>query len=305
MNKLFDSPHGSRGMQTRMVRRTCAAIEHATERPVLSWRNHAYRFDRHTSHALAEAGVRVWSDEVDPNRVGPYRARERSRDPSDQHDARSRAPLSRRTDGRDDPPCQKAAVLLRRCLAGARRARDGDDRRAWRCRHDPGTSPLYEGRGRLEDVRTSVLGAVGVSQRMGNGNGGVCARTHGNPSCERHTMTEAASRHRPPSSRRCRTRAADHLGERVTLGCPSVSRTSIRTTARCSARIGKGLVREGPRQLEIRRPSRREPHRGLVRPLRKFAVSKPRSTRSDSWLVFNADSPCSAITLAASRGETW
>ena len=73
LGKLFGSPHGSSAMQTRMVERTCVAIERTTARPVLSWRNHAYFFDAHTSRALADAGVRVWSDEVDLERTGPHR----------------------------------------------------------------------------------------------------------------------------------------------------------------------------------------------------------------------------------------
>ena len=73
MNKLFGSPHGSRAMQARMVDRTRVAIERATARPVLSWRNHAYNFDVHTPRVLADAGIRVWSDQVDPDRLGPYR----------------------------------------------------------------------------------------------------------------------------------------------------------------------------------------------------------------------------------------
>jgi hypothetical protein len=72
VNKLFRSPHGSRGMQARMVRRTCGAISRVTERPVLSWRNHAYAFDENTADALADAGIRVWSDRVELDRTEPY-----------------------------------------------------------------------------------------------------------------------------------------------------------------------------------------------------------------------------------------
>jgi hypothetical protein len=73
VNRLLGSPHGSRAMQARMVRRTCSTIGRVTGQQVLSWRNHAYSFDRHTPHALAERGIRVWSDEVDLGRTGPYR----------------------------------------------------------------------------------------------------------------------------------------------------------------------------------------------------------------------------------------
>jgi hypothetical protein len=73
LNKAFGSPHGSGLIQARMVRRTCATIERVTGQQVLSWRNHAYFFDSHTPRALANVGIRVWSDEVNPDRVGPYR----------------------------------------------------------------------------------------------------------------------------------------------------------------------------------------------------------------------------------------
>jgi peptidoglycan/xylan/chitin deacetylase (PgdA/CDA1 family) len=73
LNKLFGSPHGSRGMQARMIARTRRTIERVTSRPLSSWRNHGYRFDVNTPRVLADAGIRTWSDEVDRNRVGPHR----------------------------------------------------------------------------------------------------------------------------------------------------------------------------------------------------------------------------------------
>jgi hypothetical protein len=72
VNKLFGSPHGARTMQARLVRRTCATIEGVAGQRVLSWRNHAYYFDSHTPRVLADAGIRVWSDEVELQRFGPY-----------------------------------------------------------------------------------------------------------------------------------------------------------------------------------------------------------------------------------------
>jgi hypothetical protein len=55
-----------------MVRRTSATIERLTGQRIRSWRNHAYCFDCHTPHVLAGAGIRVWSDEVNRDRVGPH-----------------------------------------------------------------------------------------------------------------------------------------------------------------------------------------------------------------------------------------
>ena len=71
-NKLLGSPHGSSSMQSRMVRRTCANIEGVTGHRIRSWRNHAYCHDVHTPSALVGAGIQVWSDDVDRDRVGPY-----------------------------------------------------------------------------------------------------------------------------------------------------------------------------------------------------------------------------------------
>jgi hypothetical protein len=71
-NKLFGSPHGFNAIQARMVRRTRATIERATGRRIRSWRNHAYCFDSHTPSVLARAGIDVWSDEVDRDRMGPH-----------------------------------------------------------------------------------------------------------------------------------------------------------------------------------------------------------------------------------------
>jgi hypothetical protein len=72
VNKIFGSQHGSRSMQARMVRRTCAAIERVAGQPIRSWRNHAYFFDSYTPRVLADAGILVWSDEVRLDRAGPY-----------------------------------------------------------------------------------------------------------------------------------------------------------------------------------------------------------------------------------------
>jgi len=73
MNRLLGSPHGPPWLQRRMIRRTCETVTRWSEQPVTSWRNHAYRHDSHTARLLHEAGIRAWSDEVDPERVAPYR----------------------------------------------------------------------------------------------------------------------------------------------------------------------------------------------------------------------------------------
>ncbi len=73
LNRLLGSPHGLPWLQRRMIRRTCETLAAFTGRPVRSWRNHAYRHDRHTPRLLAEAGVLAWSDQVSADHHRPWR----------------------------------------------------------------------------------------------------------------------------------------------------------------------------------------------------------------------------------------
>jgi hypothetical protein len=74
LRRLSGSQHGPRIWQRRWtIGRTCTTLERLTGRTVRSWRNHAYLHDAETPGLLAEHGVRVWSDEVDLDRAGPYR----------------------------------------------------------------------------------------------------------------------------------------------------------------------------------------------------------------------------------------
>ncbi len=73
LNRLIGSPHGPAWLQRRMIRRTCATLQSFSGQPVLSWRNHAYRYDQHTAQLLAQIGVKVWSDQVDQQQIGPQR----------------------------------------------------------------------------------------------------------------------------------------------------------------------------------------------------------------------------------------
>lgn len=70
---VFGSPHGHRVWQRRNIARTCAVISRFTGKPVTSWRNHAYLHDSHTPALLAEAGLQVWSDEIDLSRAQAHR----------------------------------------------------------------------------------------------------------------------------------------------------------------------------------------------------------------------------------------
>ncbi|HEY75778.1 MAG TPA: polysaccharide deacetylase family protein [Thermoflexia bacterium] len=73
LNRVIGSPHGPPALQRRAIRRTCRILETITGQSVRSWRNHAYRCDRHTPRLLAEAGIVVWSDVVQMDQFHPRR----------------------------------------------------------------------------------------------------------------------------------------------------------------------------------------------------------------------------------------
>lgn len=66
LRRLSRSPHGFRSWQQQDIQRTRSALLEVVGRSITSWRNHAYLSDRHTPELLGAAGVRVWSDQVDP-----------------------------------------------------------------------------------------------------------------------------------------------------------------------------------------------------------------------------------------------
>lgn len=71
--KLFgvDSPAP---FQAWEVRRTRYELEQIAGSPVVSWRDHGYRHDKNTRTILAKNGIRYFSDDVTPERDGPYRS---------------------------------------------------------------------------------------------------------------------------------------------------------------------------------------------------------------------------------------
>ena len=65
LRKLSHSSlHGPALLQRYHMRKTLSALEEISERPVVSWRNHAYHGDANTSPLLRAAGVSALSDEV-------------------------------------------------------------------------------------------------------------------------------------------------------------------------------------------------------------------------------------------------
>jgi hypothetical protein len=73
IRRASGSVHGPRAHQRWSVRRTQRALERTTDRPVDTWRNHAYTHDTNTPFVLAAEGVVAWSDVVDTTITRPYR----------------------------------------------------------------------------------------------------------------------------------------------------------------------------------------------------------------------------------------
>ena len=71
LKRLSRSAHGFRGWQRSEIEQTRRVLSALSGRPVTSWRNHAYLSDQHTPALLWEAGIRGWSDLVDPTASGP------------------------------------------------------------------------------------------------------------------------------------------------------------------------------------------------------------------------------------------
>jgi len=64
---------GSRGRQRRDIRRTVETIRRFTGRQIVAWRSHGLVSDRHTGPLLAEAGIRLISDEISATCLRPQR----------------------------------------------------------------------------------------------------------------------------------------------------------------------------------------------------------------------------------------
>lgn len=69
--RLAGSYYGPAWFQRRDVKRTLAIIHRRLGTPALAWRTHAYASDRTTWRVLDALGVRILSDRVDLDTVGP------------------------------------------------------------------------------------------------------------------------------------------------------------------------------------------------------------------------------------------
>ena len=70
--KITGLKNGPYGVQARDVKKTVQLLTEVTGVPLLSWRNHGYRGDRHTSEILAKNGVKFRSDMNDLNSLHPF-----------------------------------------------------------------------------------------------------------------------------------------------------------------------------------------------------------------------------------------
>lgn len=70
--KLSRSAHGPRQWQRTAIGRTLERLGEISGALPRAWRNHAYLHDDHTPGLLREAGIRLWSDRVDPTRLHPW-----------------------------------------------------------------------------------------------------------------------------------------------------------------------------------------------------------------------------------------
>jgi peptidoglycan/xylan/chitin deacetylase (PgdA/CDA1 family) len=66
-----DSVNGPEWWQDMDVKKTIRAIKKISGKDTLSWRNHAYRYDKHTYKILKENGIRVVSNDVSPQKKFP------------------------------------------------------------------------------------------------------------------------------------------------------------------------------------------------------------------------------------------
>lgn len=69
--RLFDLANGPYWFQSWEVRKTVRTLEQVCDRPVVSWRNHAYRHDRNTKKILKINDIRYFSDVLSTNFAQP------------------------------------------------------------------------------------------------------------------------------------------------------------------------------------------------------------------------------------------
>lgn len=72
-DKVFRLRNGPKFYQKMNITRTINALGKITKTQVVSWRDHAYRYDKNTFNLLKEIGLKCVSDIVSPNLLMPQR----------------------------------------------------------------------------------------------------------------------------------------------------------------------------------------------------------------------------------------
>lgn len=71
--KFTDSVNGPEWWQERDIRKTLKVIKKVAGEDAISWRNHAYRYDRYTYNILKKYGIKVVSNDVSSQKMYPER----------------------------------------------------------------------------------------------------------------------------------------------------------------------------------------------------------------------------------------
>ena len=71
--KFTDSVNGPEWWQERDIRKTLNVIKKVTGEDAISWRNHAYKYDKYTYNILKRYGIRVVSNDVASQKLFPER----------------------------------------------------------------------------------------------------------------------------------------------------------------------------------------------------------------------------------------
>ena len=71
--KFTDSVNGPEWWQERDIRKTLKVIKKVAGEDAISWRNHAYKYDKYTYTILKKYGIRVVSNDVAPQKLFPER----------------------------------------------------------------------------------------------------------------------------------------------------------------------------------------------------------------------------------------
>lgn len=70
-SKLLGLSNGPRFYQDYEIKKTIKTFKQLLDVDIISWRDHAYRYDKNTYELLSQNGIKFISDEVDPKKIHP------------------------------------------------------------------------------------------------------------------------------------------------------------------------------------------------------------------------------------------